>query len=170
MGKKATKADIGLLAYACWIMGDMSTRDTAWSDKEIDAYARTMNNMATMSKSADVKAIAKHLIANIEDIRYDDSVYEEMQDTLAKCQDRLGGLGDDTSIRFLYWLLQIGREVSQAQPKGWFSGGGDPEKVERAKGMVLLSICPMPTLKTFIDEGKFNLPSAIDLWVVEHGQ
>jgi hypothetical protein len=35
--------------------------------------------------------------------------------------------------------------------------------------MVLISICPMPTLKTFIDEGKFNLPSAIDNWVDKNG-
>ena len=169
MAKKATKSDIALLAYACWIMGDMSTRDTAWSEREIEAYALIMTHMATKSESSEVKEIAKHLVGNLGDIRLDTAVYEEMQDTLAKCRDRLGRLEESTSIRFLYWLLQIGRAVSQAQPKGWFSGGGDPEKVERAKGMVLVSICPMPTLKTFIDEGKFNLPSAIDNWVDKNG-
>lgn len=169
MAKKASKSDIALLANACWIMGDMSTRDMTWSEREIEAFALIMTLMATRSKSSEVKEIAKHLVGNLGDIRLDTAVYEEMKDTLAKGRDRLGRLGESTSIRFLYWLLEIGRAVSQAQPKSWFSGGGDPEKVERAKGMVLVSICPIPTLKTFIDDGKFNLPSAIDHWVERHG-
>jgi hypothetical protein len=169
MAEKLSRGDKDLLAYACWIMGDMSTRDTVWSDREIEAYAMIMERMSTESKSVAVKTVAKHLIQNIDKVRIDESVYEQMKETLEKCRTLLTGINEAAKIRFLYWILEIGRAVSRAQPKGWFSGGGDPESSERGKSIVLLSICPIATVAKFIDEGQFNLPLAIDHWVGEHG-
>ncbi len=169
MTEKLSRGDKDLLAYACWIMGDMSTRDTMWSDREIEAYAMIMERMSTESNSVAVKTVARHLIQNVDKVRIDESVYEHMKETLEKCRTLLDGMNDATKIRFLYWVLEIGRAVSQAQPKGWFSGGGDPESSERGKRIVLLSICPVTTVAKFIEEGQFNLPAAIDLWVSQHG-
>lgn len=166
---KLSRQQQDLLAYACWIMGDMSTRDTAWSDREIVAYASVMERMSTESKSLEVRSTASHLIQNIDKVRIDEAVYEHMAETLEKCRNLLDGMNDAGKIRFLYWILEIGRAVSQAQPMGWFSGGGDPERTEMAKSNVLLSICPISTVANFIEEGQFNLPAAIDLWVVKHG-
>ena len=169
MAVKLSRQQQDLLAYACWIMGDMSTRDTQWSDREIEAYALIMERMSSESKSQEVKTVARHLIQNIDKVRIDESVYEHMKETLEKCRTLLDGMNDAGKIRFLYWILEIGRAVSQAQPKGWFSGGGDPESSERGKRIVLLSICPIATVAKFIDERQFNLPAAIDHWVGEHG-
>lgn len=169
MTEKLPRGDKELLAYACWIMGDMSTRDTKWSDREIEAYAMIMERMSTESKSVAVKTVARHLIQNIDKVRIDESVYEHMKETLEKCRTLLDGMNDATKIRFLHWVLEIGRAVSQAQPKGWFSGGGDPERSERGKSIVLLSICPIATVAKFIDQGQLNLPSAVDRWIDEHG-
>jgi len=169
MAVKLSRQQQDLLAYACWIMGDMSTRETVWSDREIEAYAMIMERMSTESKSPEVKTVARHLIKNIDKVRIDESVYEHMKETLEKCRTLLDSMNDAGKIRFLYWILEIGRAVSQAQPKGWFSGGGDPERTEMVKSNVLLSICPISTVAKFIDEGQFNLPSAIDQWVGEHG-
>jgi len=169
MTEKLSKENKDLLAYACWIMGDMSTSDTAWSDREIEAYALIMERMSTESKSAEVKTVAKHLIQNIDKVRIDESVYERMRETLEKCRTLLGDMSETGKIRFLYWIMEIGRAVSQAQPKGWFSGGGDSERAERGKRIVLLSICPISTVAKFVEKGQFNLPSALDHWVAEHG-
>ena len=169
MDVKLSRQQQDLLAYACWIMGDMSTRDTEWSDREIEAYAMIMERMSTESKSQEVKTVARHLIQNIDKVRIDEAVYEHMTETLEKCRTLLDGMNDVGKIRFLYWILEIGRAVSQAQPKGWFSGGGDPERTEMAKSNVLLSICPIATVASFIKEGQFNLPAAIYNWVLKHG-
>lgn len=169
MAEEISRENRDLLAYACWIMGDMSTRDTAWSDREIEAYAMIMERMSIESKSLEVKDVAKHLIQNIEKVRIDESVYEHMKETLEKCRNLLDGLNEAAKIRFLYWILEISRAVSRAQPKGWFTGGGDPESSERGRSIVLLSICPIATVAKFIDEGQFNLPLAIDHWISEHG-
>ena len=169
MSQTTTVAETSLLASAAWFMGDLTTRDTSWSDKEIEAFALLLIQMSTKSKSAEVKSAAKYLIKNIENIRIDQTMYESMRETLERCRTVLEGMSTATRIRFLYWILEIGRAVSQAQPKGWFSGGGDPESSERGKRIVLLSICPVTTIAKFIEEGQFNLPAAIDLWVSQHG-
>ena len=65
MAEEISRENRDLLAYACWIMGDMSTRDTAWSDREIEAYAMIMERMSIESKSLEVKDVAKHLILRV---------------------------------------------------------------------------------------------------------
>jgi hypothetical protein len=169
MAAKLLPSELVTLATVHYLMGDFCTNQSHWSEKEIDAYSSVMQEMFLASKSAEIRSIAKFLPEAISELVGEQSVYENMQITMAACKKILEGKSKSFAIRYLFWLLQAGRAVSSAERKGWFTGGTSAEKIMSARSNLLGTVAPVAIMGAFIENGEFNLPLSLDNWVAENG-
>jgi len=169
MAAKLLPSELVVLSTVHFLMGDFCTNQSYWSEKEIDAYSSVMQEMFLTSKSVEIRSIAKFLPEIIAELNGNQSLYENMQISMAECKRILEGKSKTFAIRYLFWLLQAGRAVSSAERKSWFSGGTPAEKIMKARSNLLGTVAPIAIMGDFIQSGEFNLPLSLDNWVAENG-
>lgn len=159
------------LAQALWIMGDLSTKESSWHDKEIEAFADVVTTMRLQSKSKEVRDAAQYFADNDDEFRMSDEHYRTMDKKLDACKAVLEGMKPDSSARFLFWVAQVGRHVSIAKPSGWFTGenGEMNEKQIKGFGAVLMSVYPGSVMKLVMGKKEINPFLAINNWVDKNG-
>ena len=162
-----------ILAQAIWIMGDFLTKESAWHDKEVEAFADAVTTMSLNSKSKEVRGAAQYLVDNNDNDEFSmsDEHYRTINKKLDECKAVLEGMKPESSARFLFWLAQVGKHVSVAKPSGWFAGGNSKmsEKQLKAFGMVLMSVYPGSVMKLVMGKNEINPFLAIEIWAEKNG-
>jgi hypothetical protein len=159
------------LAQAIWIMGDMSTKESVWHDKEVEAFADVLTSMREQSQSKEVRDAAQYFADNGDDFSMSDEHYRMMNAKLDECKAVLETMKPQSSARFLFWLAQVGKRVSVAKTRGWFSGGSDEmgEEQMRGFGIVLMRVYPGSVMKLVLGKGELNPFLAIETWAKKNG-